>query len=164
MLGTVHTIIRNHGTARILLERAVSIDANSAWAWSRLGWLASYNNNCDSALEHFEKSQRLSPFDPLNFNTYVGMASAYEGDGNYEKAVEFYERALQERPNAIWIYRSYASGLVGAGRLEEAKRAYSKLMETYPDLTADKIREAMVFKPEFMNKMLSSLKSLGLPD
>ncbi len=164
VLGTVHTIIRNHGTARILLERAVSIDANAAWAWSRLGWLDAYNDNCDAAIAHFEKSQRLSPFDPLNFNTYVGMASAYEGAGNCEKAIEFYQRALQERPNAIWIYRSYASGLVGAGKIEEAKHAYAKLMEAYPDITAQKIHQAMVFTPKFMNRMLKNLKMLGLPD
>jgi len=164
VLGTAHTIVRNYGTARILLERAVSIDANAAWAWSRLGWLEAYGGNCDAALAQFEKAQRLSPFDPLNFNTYVGMASAYEGAGQYDRAVEFYERALQERPHAAWIYRSYASALVGAGRMDDAQRAYDKMMASYPDLTADRIRQAMVFSPDFMNGMLGRLKRLGLPD
>jgi adenylate cyclase len=164
VLGTAHTIVRNYGTARILLERAVSIDANAAWAWSRLGWLEAYGGNCKAALAHFERSQRLSPLDPLNFNTFVGMASAYEGAGQYDHAVEFYQRALQERPHATWIYRSYASGLVGAGRMEDARRAYEKLMADYPDLTAEKIRQAMVFSPDFMENMLGNLKRLGLPD
>ena len=39
VLGTVHTFVRNHGTARVLLERALSLDPNGAWAWSRLGWI-----------------------------------------------------------------------------------------------------------------------------
>jgi adenylate cyclase len=38
VLGAVHTFTRNHGTARILLERALALDPNAAWAWSRLGW------------------------------------------------------------------------------------------------------------------------------
>ena len=34
VLGTVHTFVRNYGTARVLLERAVALDPNGAWAWS----------------------------------------------------------------------------------------------------------------------------------
>ena len=44
VLGAVHTFIRNHGTARVLLERAVTLDPNAAWAWSRLGWLENYTD------------------------------------------------------------------------------------------------------------------------
>jgi adenylate cyclase len=113
VLGTVHTIIRNHGTARILLERAVSIDPNAAWTWSRLGWLETYADNPEAALAHFEKSRRLSPLDPLTFNTYVGMGSAYQSAGDNERAIGLYRRALQERPNATWIYRSLASVMAG---------------------------------------------------
>ncbi|TDI54363.1 MAG: tetratricopeptide repeat protein [Alphaproteobacteria bacterium] len=164
VLGTVHTIVRNHGTARILLERAVSIDPNAAWTWSRLGWLETYADNPEVALAHFDKSRRLSPLDPMTFNTYVGMASAYQGAGDYEQAIGLFRRALEERPNAAWIYRSLAWALVDAGRIEEAKAAYALLMESYPDLTADKIRKAMVFSPEFMDRMLANLKTLGLPD
>lgn len=164
VLGTAHTIVRNYGTARILLERAVSIDANAAWAWSRLGWLEAYGGNCEAALGHFHKAQRLSPFDPMNFNTLVGIGSAYEGAEQYEQAAEHYRRALEERPHAAWIYRNYAAVLLAAGRPEEAKGAYDKLIAHYPDLTAEKIRQAMVFSPAFMDRMLANLKRLGLPD
>ena len=37
VLGAVHTFVRNYGTARVLLERAVTLNSNAAWAWSRLG-------------------------------------------------------------------------------------------------------------------------------
>jgi adenylate cyclase len=164
VLGTVHTIIRNYGKARILLERAVSIDPNAAWTWSRLGWLETYANNSEVAVVHFEKSLRLSPLDPMTFNTYVGMGSAYTCSGDYEQAIGLFRRALEERPNAAWIYRSLASVLVSAGRIEEAKGAYALLMESYPDLTASKIRKAMVFSPTVMDRMLADLKTLGLPD
>ncbi len=164
VLGTVHTITRNYATARILLERAVSIDPNAAWTWSRLGWLEAYADRLEPALEYFEKSRRLSPFDPLSFNTYVGMASAYEGAGEYDQAVAYFKRALQERPNAFWIYRSLAPVLAIAGHMEEAREAYAKLVHHFPDLTLSKVRQAMVFSPEFMNKMLEGLSLLGMPE
>ncbi len=164
VLGTAHTIVRNNGTARILLERAVSIDPNAAWAWSRLGWLEAYDDNCDPAIAHFEKSRRLSPFDPLTFNTYVGMASAYQGAGRFDEAVECFERALQDRPQAAWIHRSYAPSLLGAGRAEQAQRSFERLVAAYPDLTTAKVREAMVFSDRFMDVMTGQLRTLGLPD
>jgi adenylate cyclase len=42
ILGTIHTFTRHYGTARVLLDRALAIDPNAAWAWSRLGWLQNY--------------------------------------------------------------------------------------------------------------------------
>ncbi|MGI9420864.1 MAG: adenylate/guanylate cyclase domain-containing protein, partial [Geminicoccaceae bacterium] len=54
VLGTVHTFARHYGAARVLLERAVALDPNAAWAWSRLGWLATYTDRPDEARAHFE--------------------------------------------------------------------------------------------------------------
>ena len=51
VLGAVHTFVRNHGTARVLLERAVALDPNAAWAWSRLGWLDNYSDRPERAVE-----------------------------------------------------------------------------------------------------------------
>jgi len=164
VLGTAHSIVRNYGRARIMLERAVSIDANAAWAWSRLGWLENYSGNYEAALENFRKSQRLSPFDPMNFNTLVGIGSAWEGLGRYDEATGFHRQAIEERPQAAWIYRNYASALVDAGRDGEAAESFGKLMAAYPDLTAEKVRQAMVFPPDFMDRLVGNLKRLGLPD
>ena len=49
VLGAVHSLAHNHDTARLFLERAVAIDPNSAWAWSRLGWLDAYSGMPETA-------------------------------------------------------------------------------------------------------------------
>ena len=164
VLGAVHTFLRNYGTARVLIERAVAIDPNSAWAWSRLGWLDNYSDRADEAIEKFERAVRLSPLDPMNFNNYVGMGSAHEVAQRYNEAVKFYRRGLAERPNALWIYRNLASSLVGAGRIAEAKDAYAQMLRAYPGITAEKFRQAMVFSGASLDRMTSQLKLLGLPD
>ena len=143
VLGAVHTFVRNFGTARILLERAVTLDPNSAWAWQRLGWLENYSDRPEHALEQFERAMRLSPLDPMNFNIYVGMASANEVAERYDEAAAYYRRALEERPHAVWIYRNLASSLSGADRMEEAKLAYAALRQSYPDLTGPYLRHQM---------------------
>jgi adenylate cyclase len=164
VLGTVYTFVRNHGTARVLLERAVSLDPNAAWAWSRLGWLENYADQPQKAVENFERALRLSPIDPMNFNNYVGLGSAHEVAQEYDEAAAFYRRALEERPNAGWIYRNLASSLSGAGRIAEAKQAFAEVMLRYPDLTVSKFRQAMVVSPATMNRMAENLRKLGLPD
>ena len=164
VLGAVHTFVRNHGTARVLLERAVALDPNAAWAWTRLGWLESYADQPQKAIGNFERALRLSPIDPMNFNNYVGMGSAHEVAQEYDKAAAFYRRALEERPNASWIYRNLASSLSGAGRVEEAKQAFAEVMRSYPDLTVSKFKQAMVFSPAALNRMAENLRKLGLPD
>jgi len=164
ILGAVHTFVRNFGTARILLDRAVAIDPNAAWAWSRLGWVENYSDRPREAIGQFERALRLSPLDPMNFNNYVGMGSAYELLQDYDQAAAMYRRALAERPNARWIYRNLASALSGAQRMEEARIAFDEMMQTYPDLTVQKIKQAMVFSETFLERMADNLRKLGLRD
>jgi adenylate cyclase len=164
VLGAVHTFVRNHGTARVLLERAVTLDPNAAWAWSRLGWLENYTDQPQKAIGNFERALRLSPIDPMNFNNYVGIGSSHEVAQEYDKAALFYRRALEERPNASWIYRHLASSLSGGGRIEEAKQALAEMMRYYPDLTVSKFKQAMVFSNATMDRVADNLRKLGLPD
>ena len=164
VLGAVHCFLRNNGTARIMLERAVTLDPNAAWAWSRLGWVENYSDRPERAVAHFERALRLSPLDPINFHNYVGMGSASEVAERYDDAVAFYRRALQERPHATWILRNLVSTLAGAGRMDEAAVQFKRLMAAYPDLTVTKFKEAMVFSPVTLDRMGANLKKAGLPD
>jgi adenylate cyclase len=164
VLGAVHTFARNYGAARVLLERAVAIDPNAAWALSRLGWLEVYADHPDAARVHFQRALRLSPLDPMNFNNYVGLASARQVAGDDNEAANLFLRALQERPNAHWIHRNLAPALYAAGRTAEAKASHDVLMASYPDLTVTKFKEAMVFTPRVLERISVQLRALGVPE
>ncbi|HEY3794689.1 MAG TPA: adenylate/guanylate cyclase domain-containing protein [Bradyrhizobium sp.] len=164
VLGAVQTFVRNYGTARVLLERALALDPNGAWAWSRLGWIENYADHPRKAIENFERALRLSPVDPMNFNNYAGIGSAHEVARQYDKAAAFYRRALEERPNAGWLYRNLTSSLSGAGRIDEASQSFAEMMRYYPDLTVSKFRQAMVFSAATLDVMVANLKRMGLPD
>jgi adenylate cyclase len=164
VLGAVHTFVRNYGTARMLVERALALDPNCAWAWSRLGWIDNYTDQPHNAIKNFEFAIRLSPIDPMNFNNYAGMGAAHYVLQECDQAVLLYRRALQERPNAKWIYRDLAGSLLAAGRIEEAERAFVELMRFYPDLTITKFKQGMVFSNAVLDRMAENLRRLGLPD
>jgi adenylate cyclase len=57
-----------------------------------------------------------------------------------------------------------ASLLSGAGRVEEAKQAFTKMKRYYPDLTISKFNQAMVFSPAVLGRMGENLRKLGLPE
>jgi len=164
VLGAVHTFARNYGVARVMLERAVALDPNAAWALSRLGWLDVYADRPDEAKAHFEKAMRLSPLDPINFNNLVGLASARQVAGDDAAAADLFIRALQERPNAVWIHRNLAAALYGAGRLDEAKASAAIVMASYPGFTIARFKDAMVFTPRALDRMAEQMRALGVPE
>lgn len=164
VLGTVHTFSRNYGAAKVLLERAVALDPNAAWAWSRLGWLATYTDRPREAQSHFERALRLSPVDPMNFNNYVGLGSSFQVEGEDNKAADMFVRALDERPNALWIHRNLAPALLAAGREQEARRSYDALVAAYPSLSIADFKEVMVFPPRVLDRIGDLLGQLGVPE
>jgi adenylate cyclase len=164
VLGVVHTFARNYGTARLLLERAIVLDPNSAWALSRLGWLEVYADRPGAAFEHFEHAMRLSPLDPMNFNNLVGMASAHQISGGYNASADLFQRALMERPSAFWIHRNLAPALFAAGRVEEAEVSKHAMLKAYPDMTIKRFKEAMVFSPQALDGFAVFLRELGIPE
>lgn len=164
VLGVVHTFARNYGTARILLERAIALDTNAAWALSRLGWLEVYADRPEAAFQHFEHAMRLSPLDPMNFNNLVGMASAHQISGDYETSATMFENALMERPSAFWIHRNLAPALLAAGRIEEAKASIAKMLDAYPNFTIARYNAAMVFSPSALEDISKYLRQLEVPE
>jgi len=164
VLGTVHTFARNYGAARVMLERAVALDPNAAWAWSRLGWLAAYADRPEEALVHFEKALRLSPIDPMNFNNYAGIASAHQVAGDNNAAADMFLRTLDERANVHWIHRHLAPALWCAGRETEARVSYEALLAAYPNMTVKRFRDATVFSKRVTDQIAVQLSELGLPE
>ena len=163
-LGAAQTFVRNIGEARALLERAVHLDPNSAWGWSRLGWLKCYLDLPSEAIDHFHRAIRLSPHDPMAFNGYFGLGAAYAVADDTPHAIEYYERGLRENPSAVWIYRDLAGQYAAAGRIDDARVGVRTLLAAYPDLTIGKIREAFVFSKPVMDRMAERLRLAGLPD
>ena len=164
VLGAVQTIARNMGAARAMLEKALSLDPNSAWAWSRLGWVEIYADQPARALENFERALRLSPLDPMNFNNYVGIGIAHDLAGRFDESVIYLRRAMEERPGALWVLRALVPALVGAGRLEEAKAECARLLAAQPESSITLFRRGLVANNAVLDRWTPSWRAAGFPD
>jgi adenylate cyclase len=162
VLGVGLTITREFQAALHMIEKALALDPNSAWAWNRLGWLRNYLGDPGAAIGHFERAIRLSPFDPMVFNSHVGIGSAHFIIGRYDEAVAWFEKACLASPKAIWIHRILAPAYVYAGKQEQAEASVRKLRATYPDLTAKAAAAAHVFEQEVLDRIAEGLRRAGL--
>ncbi len=152
-------------SARGLLDRALSIDPNSAWGWMRSGWMHCYIEEPDTALRHFERAAELSPRDPFFFNIQFGRGFAYGVLGQFDQAISSFKNGLAAGRGAAWAYRDLASFYARAGRQAEADAAVTSLLEHYPDLTIKRVADSMPpAVSERHSPFFRGLKKAGIPD
>ncbi len=146
------------------VERALLLDPNNAWAWSRRGFMAAYGGHGEEAIAAFEHSLRLSPLDPFSFNSHNGLGFAHFVRGEYDEAIEWTLRGMREKSGMTWAYRDLAVYYALAGRMDEARDAVRRLTETRPGLTVAKVGEVLSFvEPSVLARYLDGLRKAGLP-
>ena len=165
-LATATTLILGDlDRASHFADRALALDPNNAWAWSRRGFIEAYRGREEEAIAALRHADRLSPLDPFSFNTHAGMAFAHFALGHYDEAIRWMERAVQEKRGTTWAQRDFAVFYACAGRLEEARRAARILLETRPGLTVAGIGRALGFiEPGILKRYLDALRLAGVPD
>jgi len=146
------------------VDRALALDANNAWAWTRRGFIEAYRGRADEAILAFEHAIRLSPLDPFSFNSHNGLGFANFVRGDYSQAIEWTLRGVREKAGMTWAYRDLAAYYALAGRNDEARDAIRRLTETRPGLTVAKVGEVLSFvEPSVLARYLDGLGRAGLP-
>ena len=152
--------------ASALIERAITLDPNNAWAWARWGWTGVYRGQPDQALERFERAMRLSPLDPFAFNTRMGIGAAYALSGRLVEAVNLAQDVIKTHRDVTWAYRQLAAWSAMAGDLQTARSAARSLLAAHPEFSIQRYLALPTFKevPEFRAKMAAGLRAAGLPE
>ncbi|MBO6521629.1 MAG: tetratricopeptide repeat protein [Rhodospirillales bacterium] len=164
MLATAESLVRDHDSARVHIDRALRIDPNSAWAWMRSGWIHCYQGNFETSIEHFERAWRLSPYDPLNFNLCFGIGLSHFALGHDEKAASLIERGLLENPDAVWANRPLVAVYAWLDRMDDAKAATERVLARYPDVTVSKIMDSIPHQaPVMVERYTKGLVMGGFP-
>ena len=95
ILASADAVGREFTEAVPLIDRAVQLDPNSAWAWHHSGWIRNFLNRPDLAIEHFQRSIRISPLDPYNFDAAIGIGIAHFHAERFAEAASSVRRGLQ---------------------------------------------------------------------
>jgi TolB-like protein/Flp pilus assembly protein TadD len=148
------------------VDSALTLDPNNAWAWSRSGWIAIYQDEPDQARERFERSLALSPLDPLAFNQRIGIAMTFGYKGEYAHAAKLLQEVLNKHPHVTWAYRQLAFVSAMAGDVPTARDAVRKLRTAHPNATIALMKRAHPSRhtPRVFNLMLEGWRAAGLPE
>lgn len=166
MVGAVEALLaRNLDHAAALIDKALTIDPNSAWAWIRGGYCHVYRGGVELALQYFERAEKLSPFDPLNFNRYVGVALAHFIAGRYDQSAAWASRALSERPHLTWGHRVLAAAYGQLGERALAATAVERILHYSPGATVASVLHVMPFtSQEIRDRFADGLRRAGLDE
>jgi adenylate cyclase len=146
-------------------DRALTLDPNNAWAWTRRGFIKAYRGQPAEAIAAFERATELSPLDPFSFNSYIGLGFANFALGNYDEAIAWTQKAMREKGGMTWAYRDLAVFFAHAGRQEQAANAVRALLDARPGLTVAEAGHALSFiEPTLLQRYLDGLRMAGLPE
>jgi adenylate cyclase len=144
-----------------LIDRAVALNPNIAWAWLYSGWARVRLGQPDAAIEHFAHAMRLSPLDPLITDVQAATAHAHFFAGRYEEAAKW--AAMATDVHAAHYIVAAANAL--AGHTQEAKEIIARLRQRDPRLRISTLRERLgPYRPEDLAKYEEALRKAGMPD
>ena len=150
--------------AEHVVTRALALDPNFAWAWTRRGFLHVYRGNGAAGIACFEKAIALSPLDQFAFNSYIGLGLGTFAEGRAADAARWTERAMHEKPGMTWAYRDLAAFLAEAGETKRAREAIDSLLAGRPGLTVSDVGKALFFiERRLLDRYLAGLTAAGLP-
>ena len=102
-------------------ERVISLEPEHAAAHERLGMLYLESRQKDNALIHLEKAVKLDEARWVSNNALGVLADTSR---EYEKAVGYYEAALEHNPQSAMLMTNMGYSFYLAGQLEEAERLF----------------------------------------
>jgi adenylate cyclase len=154
-----------HATAANVVDRALTLNPNSAHAWLVRGMLSNMQERPDQAIAAVEHGMRLSPLDPLRRGFTIIMSMAHFAAGRYEEAIEWADRTLAAQPDYRQAMRVRAASCAYLSRIEEAHSWLSRMLHFEPELTITRVKaSAPPFPPELLNRYVEGLRKVGLPE
>jgi TolB-like protein/Tfp pilus assembly protein PilF len=125
-------------TAISLIDRSVALNPSSARGWYLSGFLRVHAGQYDAAIEHLERSLRLSPRGYLAApRLALGMAHFFSR--RFDQAAEMLAMSTREGGSAS-AYRGLASCYAHMGRLDAARAVIERLRAISPNAVSIPMR------------------------
>ena len=161
----VAVVDSDYETATAAFDRSFALSSSSALALGFSSIVRAWNGDDATAVEQAERAIRLSPFDPLLYLPYVGLAYAHFAAGRFDEAAIAAGRASQSNPKFTMPHVLHAAALANLGRDEEATTLLDRLRDLEPQLTVGTaIRSARYVDPAKNAELGDALRRAGLPE
>jgi adenylate cyclase len=147
----------------VALERALTLNPNSAQVYSASRWVRFYLGDAETAIVHFNRAIRLSPLDPEMGYMLSGLAHAYLFTERYEEALNYATRSVREWPTWLPGRLARAAALVQLQKLGEAAQEIRAVRDMNPDLTLSRFERALANPNQRFRTRFTSGVETGRP-
>ena len=161
-LGYVANTMRRADAAAQEIQRAIDLNPNFAAAYGYLGWTLATAGRSEEAIGRLEQAIRMSPHDPQNAIFNNALAVAYYLMGRYTEAINFAQKAVQQRDGLTAAHRIYVASLAQAAQIKEARTALERLRELQPNISIAWCEQHTPYTPGPMAKFLEGMRKAGL--
>lgn len=166
-LALVH-LAGEHDFSQALIERSLTLNPNSANAWTASCLIHSYLGETEIAIDHFQMAQRLNPLDLSQHVHWNTIGWAYLGAGRYLEAAEVAEKTLRVQPDYPPGLRLGAVTCALLGRADEARQHTTRLLAKQPNNTLSWMRTFLEVplgrNTKALETYLEGARLAGIPD
>jgi len=128
--------MKEHFTAGVALleqEKAAKAELQKAAADQRETAKQKLNDLTNQAAAEFQAAQKSAPEKDSNLHKiWARLAEAYDIAGRNQEAAQAYQQAINAKTDEAGYYNNMGNVLARAGKIEEAKAAYTKSAELDP--------------------------------
>jgi adenylate cyclase len=148
-----------------LLDSALQLNENSAFAWALSALTCAYQGRADEALERLRNVSRLSPFDPLNFYFWIVAGIAEFVAGRYGEAIAWLRKTKRANPRFIACLRMLAASLAMSGDEPGAHSVANELLAIEPSFRISALLEWYpLARADDLARLGQGLRAAGLPE
>jgi tetratricopeptide (TPR) repeat protein len=123
----------DQGMAILQQERTAKADLTKATPDQRDAAKAKVTDLSNQAVSEFQEAQKSAPEkDPNIHLLWARMGEAYDLAGRNDEAINAYQQAIAAKPDDAGYYNNLGNVLARAGKIDEAKAAYTKSAELDP--------------------------------
>jgi adenylate cyclase len=147
-------------------EMAIKLNPSFAAAHCGLGDSLAYEGNYDNAMVCFDRAIALSPNDPQLWAFYSYAAQALLFQKDFQKALQYTERASAIPNYQYWTTAHMAVALAYLGREQEAQQTVKRLLQQSPHFSIAFAREKLFYlkMPEQIELYIEGLRTAGVPE
>ncbi len=154
---------RNYETALEAIDRSLALSPSFALAFGFSSIIRAWLGDDVTSIEHGRMGIRLSPYDPLIYLPYVGLAYAHFFSGNFVEAASAARRASAANPRFSVPCYLHAAALVRLERSEDATSMAKVLLQLQPGFTVAGLVSGNITTSERMDLLAGALRDAGLP-
>jgi adenylate cyclase len=118
--------------ARMALDKAVALNANSALALGRRALVLAAIGEAGPAMEDARRALQLSPLDPGSYLPQIAIAIAHMSKGEHAEAISWAQQAIAVNPRYPVSYAFVILAECARGNLAEAARTVERLAGILP--------------------------------